>query len=272
LRNILVAPQNAIDNEYHHLLLLDSSAYSMAVIVTGGSRGIGRAISEEVGETTPVVVNYRSDASAAAETVAAIEADGGDAVSVQADVSNPDDATKLISIAREEYGEITAVVNNAGITRPAQVEEIEPAQWQSVIGTNLSGAFYVTQAAASALRETSGDVVMISSIGGTGGTVDASYAASKAGLHGLTRALAREFGDDGVQVNAIAPGPVETDMNDVIVKYLESVNFKGHEGIDTHLPEYACTPDAIAHSVRYLLENPYVQGEILCVNGGMQFR
>ncbi|WP_255767701.1 SDR family oxidoreductase [Haladaptatus halobius] len=112
----------------------------------------------------------------------------------------------------------------------------------------------------------------MSSIGGTGGTVDASYAASKAGLHGLTRALAREFGSDGVQVNAIASGPVETSMNDEIISYLEAVDFRGHENVDTHLPTYACEPKDIAHTVKYVLEKVVLQHEIVNVNGGMQFR
>jgi 3-oxoacyl-[acyl-carrier protein] reductase len=110
----------------------------------------------------------------------------------------------------------------------------------------------------------------MSSIGGIGGTVDASYAASKAGLHGLTRVLAREFSSDGVQVNAIAPGPIETSLNDEIISYIETVDFRGHENVDTHLPTYACEPKDIAHTVEYVLEKVVLQHEI--VNGGMQFR
>lgn len=245
----------------------------MAVIVTGGSRGIGRAIAARLGAAgRDVVINYHEDADAADEAVETVEERGAEAVASSADVSDPEEAARLVSTAADTFGGVTAVVNNAGITDPAPLEEITPERWNDVLSTNLSGAFYVTQAAAPHLRESAGDVVMVSSIGGTAGTVDASYAASKAGLHGLTRSLARELGDDGVQVNAVAPGPVETEMNDFIVEYLESVDFKGHEDVDTHLPEYACEPDAVAHSVEYLLDNPYVQGEVLCVNGGMQFR
>ncbi|ARS88421.1 SDR family NAD(P)-dependent oxidoreductase [Natrarchaeobaculum aegyptiacum] len=244
----------------------------MVTIVTGSSRGIGRAIVERLASGRNVVVNYRSNEAAAREVVEQVEAAGSSALAIEADVGNPEAAEALVTQAREEFGQIDAVVNNAGIVRPERLEDLDPGTFLDVLQTNLVGAFTVTRAAAPDLRETAGDAIMVSSIGGTAGTVDPAYAASKAGLHGLTRALARELGDDGVQVNAVAPGPVETDLNDDIVDYLESVDFQGHEEIDTHLPQYACQPDDVAHAVEFLLENPYVQGEILSVNGGMQFR
>ena len=243
----------------------------MRVLVTGASRGIGRSIARTLGERHDVAVGYRSSATAAAEVVDAIEAQGNDAVAVEADVSDAEAVDSMVESVVDAFGTIDAVVNNAGVVDPALATDIEDDQWARVIDTNLTGAFYVTRACLPHL-EPGGDVVFVSSIGGTAGTVDASYAASKAGLHGLTRALAREYGDSGVQVNAVAPGPVETDMNDVILAYLESTEFRGHENLDTHLPEYACEPAAVAHTVAYLLENDYVQGEIVNVNGGIQFR
>jgi len=240
----------------------------MAIVITGSSRGIGRAVAIELAEHD-IVVNYRTDESAAAETVEAVRERGGDAVSVQADVSDPAAADRLVEEAVSTFGSLDAVVNNAGITRPNQLTDTTDEDWEAVIGTNLSGAFRVSRAAAPHLREAGGDIVFVSSVGGTLGTVDASYAASKAGLHGLTRALARELGPDGVQVNAVAPGPVDTDLNDVIVGYLERIEFHGHENVDTHLPEYACSPSDVAHSIRYLIDNDYVHGEILSVDGGM---
>lgn len=240
----------------------------MAIVITGSSRGIGRAVAIELAEHD-IVVNYRTDESAAAETVEAVRERGGDAVSVQADVSDPTAADRLVEEAVSTFGSLDAVVNNAGITRPNQLTDTTDEDWEAVIGTNLSGAFRVSRAAAPHLREAGGDIVFVSSVGGTLGTVDASYAASKAGLHGLTRALARELGPDGVQVNAVAPGPVDTDLNDVIVGYLERIEFHGHENVDTHLPEYACSPSDVAHSIRYLIDNDYVHGEILSVDGGM---
>lgn len=246
----------------------------MRVLVTGASRGIGSAIATHLAANgaDAVAVNYRESADAAAETADLVEAKGADALTLQADVSDPDDASGLVADAADAFGGLDAVVNNAGIVRPDRATDIDDADWQTVRSTNLDGAFYVTRAALPHLRESAGDVVFLSSIGGTAGTVDAGYAASKAGLHGLTRALAREYGQDEVQVNAVAPGPVQTDLNDEIVEYLERVDFRGHESLDTHLPEYACSPKSVAETVAYLLENAFVHGEIVNVNGGMQFQ
>jgi len=243
----------------------------MSVLITGASRGIGRSIALNLADDHDIAVNYRNSSDAANEVVNVIQKDGGNAIAVQGDVRDPEDVDSMITEIIDEFGELDGVVNNAGIVEPDLTTEINDDQWNRVLDTNLTGAFYVTRAAIPYL-EPDGDVIFISSIGGTSGTVDASYAASKAGLHGLTRSLAREYGDSGLQVNAIAPGPAETDMNSTIVEYLESVDFRGHENIDTHLPEYACQPEDVAHTVTYVLENNYIQGEIINVNGGMQFQ
>lgn len=240
----------------------------MATLVTGASRGVGRAIAIELAERN-VIINYREKDEAAAKTVEAVRAAGGDAVAIQADVTDTADVERLIEEAGEAFDSLDAIVNNAGIARPSRLTETDDSDWEAVLNTNLSGAFRVTRAAAPHLRAAAGDIVFVSSVGGTLGTVDASYAASKAGLHGLTRALARELGPHGVQVNAIAPGPVETDLNDEILDYLERIAFHGHENVDTHLPEYACAPSDVADSVRYLLDSEYVHGEILEFDGGM---
>jgi 3-oxoacyl-[acyl-carrier protein] reductase len=243
----------------------------MRVLVTGASRGIGRSIALALAGENDVAVNYNTSAEAAGEVVDGIREQGGEAVAVQADVSDTAAVEAMVDEVTDSLGGLDAVVNNAGIVDPDLATEIDDEQWARVIDTNLTGAFTVTRAALPHL-EPDGDVVFVSSIGGTGGTVDASYAASKAGLHGLTRSLAREYGDSGVQVNAVAPGPVETEMNGEILAYLEAIDFRGHENVDTHLPEYACQPEDVAHTVEYLLENEYVQGEIVNVNGGMQFQ
>jgi 3-oxoacyl-[acyl-carrier protein] reductase len=243
----------------------------MRVLVTGASRGIGRSIALTLGADHDVAVNYRTSESEAAEVVEAIREKGSDAVGVGADVRDSEAVESMLTEVVYSLGDLDAVVNNAGIVDPDLATDIDDDQWARVLGTNLTGAFNVTREALPHL-EPDGDIVFISSIGGTGGTVDTSYAASKAGLHGLTRSLAREYGDSGVQVNAVAPGPVETEMNGEILDYLEAIEFRGHENVDTHLPEYACQPEDVAHTVEYLLANQYVQGEIVNVNGGMQFR
>jgi len=243
----------------------------MRVLVTGASRGIGRSIALALGGENDVAVNYNTSEEAANEVAEAVREQGGEAVAVQADVSDTATVESLIDEVVDSLGGLDAVVNNAGVVDPDLATEINDEQWARVIDTNLTGAFNVTRAALPHVQP-DGDVVFVSSIGGTGGTVDASYAASKAGLHGLTRSLAREYGDSGVQVNAVAPGPVETEMNGEILEYLEAIDFRGHENVDTHLPEYACQPEDVAHTVEYLLENEYVQGEIVNVNGGMQFQ
>ena len=243
----------------------------MNVLVTGASRGIGRAVALTLAAEHDVAIAYNESADAAETVAETAREQGADAVTVQADVTDSAAVDAMVDEAADALGGLDAVINNAGIADPARLEDLDDDQWDRVLGTNLTGAFYVTRAAMSYL-EPDGDVVFISSIGGTGGTVDTSYAASKAGLHGLTRALAREYGQDGVQVNAVAPGPVKTEMNNDILEYLEAIEFRGHENVDTHLPEYACEPEEVADTVEYLLGNEYIQGEIVNVNGGMQFQ
>lgn len=243
----------------------------MRVLVTGGSRGVGRSTVERLAGDHDVAVGYRDSEAAAAAAVETAESAGARATAVQADVRDSAAVERMVGEATDALGGLDAVVNNAGIVEPARTPELTDEAFERTLQTNLTGAFYVTRAAIDQLTP-GGDVVFVSSIGGTAGTVDPSYAASKAGLHGLTRALAREYGQQGLQVNAVAPGPAETDMNDEILSYLEDVEFRGHENVDTHLPSYACEPETVAHSVEYLLDNDYVQGEILNVNGGMQFR
>lgn len=242
----------------------------MRVLVTGASRGIGRATARRLAADHDVAVGYRESADAAAAVVEAARERGATAAAVEADVRDSAQVAAMVDDAADALGGLDAVVNNAGVVDPDRLPDLDDDQWRRVLETNLTGAFYVTRAAVEYL-DPGGDVVFVSSIGGTAGTVDASYAASKAGLHGLTRALAREYGEEGLQVNAVAPGPVETEMNDEIVAYLESIDFRGHEDVDTHLPQYACAPETVAHTVEYLLTNDYVQGEVVEVNGGMQF-
>lgn len=244
----------------------------MGVLITGASSGIGREIALRLAETRDVAINHRDSAEGATDVATAARKRGAEAITVRADVRDPAAVESMIDECVDRFGDLTAVVNNAGIARPARLDDLDPGTWSEVIETNLSGAFHASRAAAPHLTGNGGAIVNVSSIGGTGGTVDAAYAASKAGLHGLTRSLARELGPEGVRVNAVAPGPVEGEMNDEIVAFLEREEFHGHENIGTLLPEYACPPEEVAHTVEYLLDNGFVHGEIVNVNGGMQLR
>lgn len=244
----------------------------MGVLITGASRGIGRETALRLAETRDVAVNHRDSADDAEAVAAAVRERGAEALVVRADVRDPGAVGTMVEECVERFGGLDAVVNNAGIARPSRLADLDPETWNEVLKTNLSGAFHVSRAAAPHLVEGGGAIVNVSSIGGTDGTVDAAYAASKAGLHGLTRSLARELGPEDVRVNAVAPGPVEGGMNDEIGAFLADQEFHGHEDLGTLLPEYACEPAEVAHTVEYLLDNGFVHGEIVSVNGGMQMR
>ncbi|WP_117595492.1 SDR family NAD(P)-dependent oxidoreductase [Haloprofundus halophilus] len=242
----------------------------MGVVVTGGTGGIGTAVVEALVEDG-VVFSYLTDGEGADALVDAAP-ERTERSAFHMDVTDTDSVMSFFDAATDRLDGIDAVVHTVGVVDPATIRDSTEAQWSRVVETNLVGSYRVARAAVPHLRDSAGSLVFLSSIGGTAGTVDTSYAASKSGLHGLVRALARELGPDGVRVNAIAPGPVDTSMNDAIVDYLESTDFSGHENLDTHHPDYACSPEEIARAARYLLDSSFVQGEILDVNGGMQFR
>jgi 3-oxoacyl-[acyl-carrier protein] reductase len=236
----------------------------MGTIIVGATGGIGRATARRL--DGDLVLSYRNRESVAADLAAET---GGTPVHV--DVTDADSVRDFFQSATEALDRLDAVVVTHGVVDPALAEETDDGRFERVIDVNLTGSFRVARTALAHLRETGGSLVFLSSVGGTAGTVDVSYAASKAGLHGLTRALAREVGPDDVQVNAVAPGPVETEMNGAILDHLESTDFLGHEDVDTHLPAYACPPGEVAEAVSYLLESDYTHGEVLEVNGGMHF-
>lgn len=243
----------------------------MGLVVTGGTGGIGRAVVEHYADDD-VVFSYHRDEEGAEELVAATDSPDARTVALSMDVTDRDSVSAFAERATETLDGVDGVVHTVGIVEPALLCESTDEQVGRVLETNLTGTFRVSRAFLPALSEARGSLVVLSSVGGTAGTVDTSYAASKAGLHGFVRALAREVGPDGVRVNALAPGPVDTSMNGIIVEYLESTGFLGHENVDTHLPEYACSPAEVARSVAYLLDSEFTHGEVLSVNGGMHFR
>lgn len=236
-------------------------------LVTGSSRGIGAAIALELARRgSTVVINYRRDAAGAAAVCASVQAGGGRCSQLQADVSAGAEAAALVKAALERHGQIDILVNNAGVTRDALLLTMKDADWDSVLHTNLSSAYHVTRAALrSMLRRKAGRIVNIASvIGLTGQAGQANYAASKAGLIGLTKSLAREVGSRGITVNAVAPGYVDTDMvravpEAVLDKIVASIPV-GRLG----------RADDVARAVLFLVadEADFVTGSTLSVNGG----
>src|SRR6476660_320984 len=184
-------------------------------IITGAGRGIGRAIAERLASDGASVVVADLDDAAAAETVAAIEADGGLAVAVHVDVTRPDDVAALATAATDRFGRIDILVNNAGILRSTKAAEVSPEEWHLVVDANLTGSFLCARAAYPALRDSGhGRIVNMASMAGraTSTLGGVHYTTAKAGVLGLTRHLAREWARDGITVNAVSPGIVDTPM------------------------------------------------------------
>jgi len=228
-------------------------------LVTGGSRGIGRAIALELARAgARVTLSYRSGKDEADEV--ASEAGGR---AVQADVSNAGDAKRLV----DEAGELDILVNNAGVTRDGVIARMSDEDWSEVIGTNLGGVFHTCRAAARGMmKRRSGSIVNISSIVGVHGNPgQTNYSASKAGIIGFTKALARELGVRGVRANVVAPGYVDTRLTQVIADDMKELMLAS-----TPLGRFG-QPEDIAGAVRFLCsgEASFITGEVLLVDGGL---
>lgn len=236
-------------------------------LVTGASRGIGRAIALALAaEGAKVVVNYARSSTAAEEIVATIAAEGGQALALQADVSQPDQVDTLISGTLEAFGRIDILVNNAGITRDTLLLRMKLEDWQAVIDLNLTGVFLCTKAVAKGmLKQRSGRIINIASVAGQmGNPGQANYSAAKAGVIGFTKTVAKEMASRGVTVNAVAPGFIETDMTGDLPNTEDILKFipLGRFG----------KPEDIAGMVRFLAADPaatYITGQVFNVDGGM---
>src|SRR5215207_4142287 len=237
-------------------------------IVTGGSRGIGRAISVALAdEGAAVAVNYRSGRAEAEETVAGIEAAGGHAIAIGADVSELAEAEALVERTIAELGGLHVLVNNAGIARDGLLYATQPEDWLAVMRVNFGGTFNCTKAAMGHLMgQRQGSIVNISSVmGERGWTGESNYAASKGAINAFTRCAARELARFGVRVNAVLPGFAPTEL---VGGLLEK---DGGRGILRQLPMRAfAKPDEVAQVVTFLAgpDSSYMTGSLVTVDGG----
>ena len=237
-------------------------------LVTGASRGIGRQIAVTLaGYGAAVIVNYNGSEAKAAEAVEEIAANGGTAEAIQCSVSDYEKAGEMISGIVKKYGHLDIVVNNAGITRDNLIMKMSEEDFDAVIDTNLKGAFNCTKhVARQMLKQKSGRIINISSVSGVMGNAgQANYCASKAGLIGLTKSVARELGSRGITVNAVAPGFIKTEMTDVLPE-----DVKKAMGEQIPLKRFGETKD-IAETVAFLASEgaAYITGQVISVDGGM---
>ncbi len=237
-------------------------------LVTGGSRGIGAAIAKELAkEGAKVVLTYQSSPDKAQNVLDEIKATGGEGKIFQADASNFNDAQKTVDFVLKEFGSLHILVNNAGITKDNLILRMSEQDWDEVINTNLKSVFNYSKAAIKPMmNQREGKIINISSVVGIMGNVgQANYVAAKAGVIGLTKSLAREFASRNINVNAIAPGYIETDMT-------AKLNETQKQAILNLIPlKRIGKPEDIARMVVFLASDDanYITGQVFCVDGGM---
>ncbi|MGL5076726.1 MAG: 3-oxoacyl-[acyl-carrier-protein] reductase [Waterburya sp.] len=235
-------------------------------VVTGASRGIGKAAALALAtQGAKVVVNYARSSEAAEAIAQEINTAGGEAIALQADVSQNAEVDNLIKQTLDKFGRIDILVNNAGITKDTLLLRMKPEQWQAVIDLNLTGVFLCTKAVSKTmLKQRSGRIINIASVAGQmGNPGQANYSAAKAGVIGFTKTVAKELANRGVTVNAVAPGFIETDMthdlqSEEIIKLIP-------------LGRYG-KPEEVAGTIRFLAADPaaaYITGQVFNVDGGM---
>jgi 3-oxoacyl-[acyl-carrier protein] reductase len=248
--------------------LPDRELAGQVALVTGGSRGIGAAVCAELGAAgAEVVVNYASAADRAEQVCAHVRGKGGTAHAIAGDVSTPEGAAGLVAQVESEVGPIAILVCNAGITRDNLIMKLSDDDWRSVIDTNLGGAFFTCRAVARPmLKRRAGVIVTMSSVVGVHGNAgQTNYAASKAGLIGLTKSLAKELGGRGIRVNAVAPGYIETALTEALPE-------SAREAILAQTPLGRLgEPADVARVVRFLVSDvaAFVTGDVLAVDGGL---
>lgn len=244
------------------------SLQEKVALITGGSRGIGAAVAQTLATAGAAVVVCARNGEAAAATASAIAAQGGQALGVAADVSRAEDAERLMKACLERFGRLDILVNNAGITRDGLVLRMKDGDWSDVLAVNLNGAFYCARAALRVIlkQKQSGRIINIGSVvGSMGNAGQANYVTSKAGLIGLTKALAREVAARGVTVNLVAPGFIETDMTANLPDAVKET-YRGQ----IPLGRFGTAAD-VAAAVAFLASDgaAYITGQVIHVNGGM---
>ena len=236
-------------------------------LVTGGSRGIGKAIAQKLAETSNVAVGYSNSKEQAVEVVNSIQANGGNAIAVQIDVTDNESVEKCFELIEKELSSVEILVNNAGITKDNIFPRLKQDDWESVIDTNLTGSFRASQRAIKGMMKNKwGRIVFISSVAGISGNMGQSnYAASKAGMIGLAKTISKELGSRNITSNVIAPGYIDTDMTSFL-------NDEQKEDIIGQLSiKRVGKPEDIANMVSFLCsdESEYITGQVFPVDGGL---
>lgn len=240
----------------------------MLAVITGGAKGIGRAITLELARNGfDVAINYNRSEDSAKALRDEVIALGVKAEIFRADVSSQDEAVKMFAEIKSSMGVISVLVNNAGITRDTLIMRMKAEDWQAVINTNLNAAFYCTQLALKDMSKLRyGRIINISSVVGLiGNAGQANYAASKAGIIGLTKSIAREYAARGITANAIAPGFIATAMTDILKPEMK-------ESILKSIPAGRIgNPEEVAKAVAFFAreDSAYITGQVLAVDGGM---
>ena len=240
----------------------EENIQNKVIIVTGGSRGIGSAIVKLLAnEGHSVVLNYNQSKEIAENTKRELKEQGKEIDIFKADVSKREEVKELIKFVIEKYKKIDVLINNAGISQVKLFAQITDEEWNRMIQTNLNSVFYCTQEALKhMIAVQSGAIINISSIWGiTGGSCEVHYSAAKAGIDGMTKALAKELGPSHIRVNSIAPGVIDTDMNKDIMQ----------EELKSEIPlESIGKAEDIAKCVKWLIEDEYTTGQVISINGG----
>ena len=237
------------------------------VFVTGASRGIGKSIALELGKNFKVVVGFSNSEDMAVEVVEEIKNSGGDALSVQLNIGDKNSVDKAFTEIENKYSHVDILINNAGITRDNILPRMKEDEWNDVIQTNLTGNFYTSQRAIKKMIKNKwGRIIFISSVVGLSGNQgQANYAASKAGLIGLSKSISKEVGSRNITSNVIAPGYIETDMTSFI-------DDENRENIIEQLSiKRMGMPEDISNMVSFLCkdESEYITGQVIPIDGGL---